>query len=779
MYRSTRSLRLAFVATMGAGVLLASNAPFAQAQDRLPDLEFEQGTLGEVPPLGWFVPTAGWKAELVEMDAARGTRAVKLHLPGKSDAPFGNLMVQLDAEPFRGRHVKLTAKIRLDETKNDGRAQMWLRVDREGGEMGAFDNMGRRPITATTWTSATIEADIDADAQVINVGFMSLGSSPTVYVDDVSLVITGDAKSALPKQPASAPAALSDRGTQNLIAAARLFSYIRFFHPSDQAAGVKAWDHLAVRVMEQAEPAADAKDLAERLKQVFEPIAPTLQVWAGDAAQAPALPPAPEGATATAQWRHLGAGSVGTIKGNAYQSRVERTDRADKGTPSGAEYAESFLIKELGGGVSVRFATRVFADAEGTLPHGKPPEALAVKDGGLTLTAGNRSTRLAAVTEAWGIFQHFYPYFDVVQTDWAAALEPALRKAATDKGDSEFLFTLRTLVSQLHDGHGHVMSASARPAKMMPIAVEWLGHDLVVVGKHASVTQDVRTGDVVIAIDGKPTEDVYKEVSTWISAATDGWGRYFSTSFIVSHYPTADPVTLTLRHLDGTTSSATLARVAEFVQGSAIPNRPQQGAEIAPGIVYFNLDGARLEALESSMSALAAAKGIIFDMRGYPGDAAYGLMQHLIDEPATSAKWNVPIVRKPDGDGWEWSESGRWQLEPKAPRLMGKVAFLTDGRAISYAESIMGIVEAYKFGEIVGSTTAGTNGNINPFALPGGYTVSWTGMRVLKHDGSRHHGVGIAPTIPVTPTAQGVADGKDEVLLKAIEVIGKQITEAK
>jgi C-terminal processing protease CtpA/Prc len=186
-----------------------------------------------------------------------------------------------------------------------------------------------------------------------------------------------------------------------------------------------------------------------------------------------------------------------------------------------------------------------------------------------------------------------------------------------------------------------------------------------------------------------------------------------------------------------------------------------------------------MEALESSMSALASAKGIIFDMRGYPADAAYELMQHLIDEPATSAKWNVPIVRKPDGDGWEWNESGRWQLAPKAPRLMGKVAFLTDGRAISYAESIMGIVEAYKFGEIVGSTTAGTNGNINPFALPGGYTVSWTGMRVLKHDGSRHHGVGIAPTTPVTPTAQGVADGTDEVLLKAIEVIGKQITEAK
>jgi hypothetical protein len=30
----------------------------------------------------------------------------------------------------------------------------------------------------------------------------------------------------------------------------------------------------------------------------------------------------------------------------------------------------------------------------------------------------------------------------------------------------------------------------------------------------------------------------------------------------------------------------------------------------------------------------------------------------------------------------------------------------------------MGIIEAYKLAEIVGEPTAGTNGDINPFALP-------------------------------------------------------------
>ena len=105
------------------------------------------------------------------------------------------------------------------------------------------------------------------------------------------------------------------------------------------------------------------------------------------------------------------------------------------------------------------------------------------------------------------------------------------------------------------------------------------------------------------------------------------------------------------------------------------------------------------------------------------------------------------------------------------PGLAG--GFLTDGRAISYGETCLGIIEHYKLAAIVGSPTAGTNGNVNPFTLPGGYRVFWTGMKVLKHDGSRHHGVGIQPTVPVARTIKGVAQGRDEVLERALEVVSR------
>ena len=66
-----------------------------------------------------------------------------------------------------------------------------------------------------------------------------------------------------------------------------------------------------------------------------------------------------------------------------------------------------------------------------------------------------------------------------------------------------------------------------------------------------------------------------------------------------------------------------------------------------------------------------------------------------------------------------------WPLQPAAPYLAAPSVFITDGRAISFAESVMGIVEAYRLGEIVGGPTAGTNGNVNPLRSPA--ATAWDG----------------------------------------------------
>jgi C-terminal processing protease CtpA/Prc len=131
----------------------------------------------------------------------------------------------------------------------------------------------------------------------------------------------------------------------------------------------------------------------------------------------------------------------------------------------------------------------------------------------------------------------------------------------------------------------------------------------------------------------------------------------------------------------------------------------------------------------------------------------------------------VPRIILPDYERLAGMTEHGWALTPAEPHIAGHVVFLTSGRAISYAESFMSFVEHYRLGEIVGQPTAGANGNVNAITLPGGFRVTFTGMRVVKHDGSQHHLIGIQPTIPMGRSIEGIRQGRDEFLEKALEVI--------
>ena len=59
------------------------------------------------------------------------------------------------------------------------------------------------------------------------------------------------------------------------------------------------------------------------------------------------------------------------------------------------------------------------------------------------------------------------------------------------------------------------------------------------------------------------------------------------------------------------------------------------------------------------------------------------------------------------------------------------------------------------------------------FRASGGYRFFWTGMKVLKHDGSQHHLIGIRPTVPLERTLKTVLEGRDELVEKALELINR------
>jgi C-terminal processing protease CtpA/Prc len=444
-----------------------------------------------------------------------------------------------------------------------------------------------------------------------------------------------------------------------------------------------------------------------------------------------------------------------------------------KPDPASIPRPEEPLAVDLGGGVSALIPMALYQDDRGTLPHAPPPPPAATgKPEGWTQSGKDRATRLADVALAWNVFQHFYPYFDVVQADWPGELRRALAAAATDADERAFLKTLRLMVAALQDGHGGVYSGSQDAVGQIPLLWDWVEDQLVVTKVAPAGAGGLKPGDVVLAIDGRPARDMVAEAESLISGATPQWRRWNAVRRL-GWGKRDEPVRLEARHPDGTPFTAGLTRsLPPFGTGSLEETRPEKIAELKPGIFYVDISRIEAADLKAALDRLAGARGIVFDLRGYPTPDALAVISHLTGAPVSSARWNVPVITRPDHQGWQW-ETSSWSVQPQAPRFQAKTAFLTDGRAISFAETYMAIIENYHLAEIVGGPTAGTNGNINPFTVPGGYRLIWTGMKVLKHDGSRHHGVGIQPTIPFSPTLAGIAAGRDEVLEKGIEVVSQ------
>ena len=184
----------------------------------------------------------------------------------------------------------------------------------------------------------------------------------------------------------------------------------------------------------------------------------------------------------------------------------------------------------------------------------------------------------------------------------------------------------------------------------------------------------------------------------------------------------------------------------------------------------MDLDRATWPEIQERLDDLAEAPGVVFDLRGYPNNN-HQILTHLLTGPDDAEWMFIPQLIYPDQErpaGWE---AAGWKTRPAQPHIGGKVAFITGAMAISYAESVMGFVEGYALGEIVGSATAGANGNVNPFAVPGGFHITYTGMKVTRMDGRQHHGIGVEPTIPAAPTRAGIAAGRDELLEVALATV--------
>jgi C-terminal processing protease CtpA/Prc len=200
--------------------------------------------------------------------------------------------------------------------------------------------------------------------------------------------------------------------------------------------------------------------------------------------------------------------------------------------------------------------------------------------------------------------------------------------------------------------------------------------------------------------------------------------------------------------------------------------------EDAERVYYINLDGESASvfpgnaALIEHVEAARGARAIIADMRAYPGLPDHFEAHCLLSGGAAmSPIYRVPIQRGPrmterDEQQWLCAASGR-PLDVPLVVLVGP-------STQSAAENTAQVLRMARRVRVIGRPTSGSNGNITGLELPGGISLTFTGMEVLNQDRSAFHHAGVPVDEIVPRTAADFASGVDPDLRAALALIERE-----
>jgi len=136
--------------------------------------------------------------------------------------------------------------------------------------------------------------------------------------------------------------------------------------------------------------------------------------------------------------------------------------------------------------------------------------------------------------------------------------------------------------------------------------------------------------------------------------------------------------------------------------------------------------------------------------------------------------FTVPDFSNPGA--FEWGPI--LSLQPKAPYFDGKVVVLVDETTQSQAEYTAMALRASPNATVVGSTTAGADGNLSTVVLPGDLRAGLSGFGVFYSDRTPTQRIGIIPDTFVAPTVAEIKEGRDEVLEQGLrEILDDQAEE--
>jgi carboxyl-terminal processing protease len=267
----------------------------------------------------------------------------------------------------------------------------------------------------------------------------------------------------------------------------------------------------------------------------------------------------------------------------------------------------------------------------------------------------------------------------------------------------------------------------------------------------------VRSGDVVLAVDGESTE---------------GWTVSEAVRRIRG--PDGTQVTLKVRHQNGETEDIAITRSTIVIPTVFTSTVEDADGNAVNDLAYVELEQITEKTVPDLRQTVAEIvgqgyRGIILDLRRNPG----GSLSATVDVADLFLE-SGRILTQVDRDGNETTYDAHAGDEGESI----PVVILVGHGSASGAEVIAGALRDNHRAVLVGETTFG-KGSVNHLReLSDGGAIYITIARWLTPNGEQIEGIGLTPDIQVTPSEEDIASDRDVQLYRAIDYLRQAVQAA-
>ncbi|GHU91031.1 hypothetical protein FACS1894155_10180 [Bacteroidia bacterium] len=389
--------------------------------------------------------------------------------------------------------------------------------------------------------------------------------------------------------------------------------------------------------------------------------------------------------------------------------------------------------------------------------------------------------RLLALYRYWNMIHYFFPYKYLTDKDWNTVLKEYIPDFIGAKNELEYELTVLRLIGEVCDTHAGLWKGgdkidSLRGNRQAPFQVQFIENKLVITNfyidsnfaERAGISTDLKIGDIITHIDGKSVTSIVDSIKRYYPASNEA-ARLRN---IANNLLRSNEYTISINYISSNKIKQKKIILAD--RKDVLHKKRQKDITkcykfLDGNIGYITLKSIKNEDIPIIKKEFMNTEGIVIDIRNYPSANTRMLVSNLISKPTAFVKWTVNT----NNPGEFIFENG-YEIPKSEKYYQGKVIVIVNEETQSAAEFA---AMAFRTGDnttIIGSTTAGADGNVSEILLPGGLKTWISGIGIYYPDGRETQRVGIVPDIEVKPTIKGIREGRDELLEKAIEIIKEE-----